>query len=379
MPGVRDQAENGGPFEVIAFGANGPQAPSFRIRTQLPRAALASHGIEVRALPLLTDSQAKRFARASVRERVRIILHARSRLLQSLPDAGDVVGAVWIQRQIDMLPGLELERRAAAGHRLVVDVDDAIWLDHTRDARQHPLAFLKGSARKIRWLASTADQVIAGNDFLAEWLSDLGARVAVVPSLVDPDDVSARAHAEHHTIRVGWIGSRSTAPYLRAVVPRLEALAGALPGTTFELLVVGGPAPAIRGIRTIFWPWSETSEREALASMDIGIMPLPDSPWTRGKCAYKALQYMAAGIPVVADDVGVSAEVVGDGRAGYVLGRHGDWTSALLGLASDVDLRKQFGAAGRARVIRDYSPARWAPVLAALLRGHEPAPTDGRA
>ena len=116
-------------------------------------------------------------------------------------------------------------------------------------------------------------------------------------------------------------------------------------------------------------PWSEPREQSFLAEIDIGLMPLPDNPWTRGKCAYKALQYMAAGVPVVADDVGVSAEVIGHGEAGLIAGRNGEWSDHLDELAGDVELRARLGAAGRRRVEQDFSVRRWAPPLAAILRG----------
>jgi glycosyltransferase involved in cell wall biosynthesis len=111
-------------------------------------------------------------------------------------------------------------------------------------------------------------------------------------------------------------------------------------------------------------PWSLEAEAAALARMDIGLMPLPDIEWNRGKCGYKALQYMAAGVPVVADDVGVARELVGEGG---VVGE--DWTETLRTLGTDAATRTVLGAAGRARVEHHYSVARWAPTLATLLRG----------
>ncbi|MHB1539412.1 MAG: hypothetical protein ACYCUM_14295 [Solirubrobacteraceae bacterium] len=124
---------------------------------------------------------------------------------------------------------------------------------------------------------------------------------------------------------------------------------------------------SIPGVQIQERRWSEQAERLALSEMDISLMPLPDTPWTRGKCAYKALQYMAAGVPAVVDDVGVSAATI-EG-AGHVAKSDSDWLEALCTLSADVSLRAQLGAAGRRRVERDFSLERWVPVLASILRG----------
>ena len=114
-------------------------------------------------------------------------------------------------------------------------------------------------------------------------------------------------------------------------------------------------------------PWSIEAERAALSRIDVGLVPQPNTPWTRGKSAYKAIQYMASGIPVVADDVGVVSTHVGDG--GVVVSDGDGWVDALLRLARDPDLRQQVGENGRRRAERDFSVERWAPVVAAILRG----------
>ncbi len=113
--------------------------------------------------------------------------------------------------------------------------------------------------------------------------------------------------------------------------------------------------------------WSLGAEREALAEMDIGLMPLDDTPWSRGKCAYKALQYMASGIPAVADDVGIVADTIGGG--GHAVAGAEQWLEALDALAGDPDLRARMGEAGRRRVEEEFSPDRWLPTIAAILRG----------
>ena len=354
---------------VLALGALGAEAPSFRVRTRLPSAELGNYGVAMRHLPLFTAQQDRLFHEAGTARRIDVLLSARTRLRRQLVAGGDW-DVTLIQRQVDLLPGLGLERRAAGNRRVVLDVDDAIWLDHRfGEAGGHRLAALKGTSRKVRWLATRADVVIAGNDLLGDWLSRYSSSVAVVPSLVEHREIAPRIHQPRDRLVVGWIGSASTAPLLERVVVPLRRLAAAVPDLEIEFLAVGGRAPAVPGLRVRSERWSEDREREFLRQADIGVMPLEDSEWFRGKCSYKALQYMAAGIPVVADDVGVSARVIGHEESGLIARGADQWVEHLVALARDPRLRARLGAAGRLRVQKDFSVERWAPRLASLLRG----------
>jgi len=218
-------------------------------------------------------------------------------------------------------------------------------------------------------LAERADHVIAGSPILAEHLGPFTSSISVIPSLVDPAAIPLRAHAHSPRLVLGWIGSASTAPFLDGIRPALERVAAACPGMELTLLCVGGSTRPVPGLRVESRPWSADAQRDALARMDVGLMPLPDTAWNRGKCAYKALQYMAAGVPVVADDVGIARAVVGDGAAGYTVAGEDAWVDATTALLRDLALRERLGRDGRARVERDYSVERWAPELARILRG----------
>jgi glycosyltransferase involved in cell wall biosynthesis len=354
---------------VGAFGALGPQAPSFRVRTKIPSAELARHGVELRHFPLLDERQDAALHGGSQIARVQAILHARRGLRRRLKALDGELDVAMVQRQVDLLPTLALERRVADRRRLVLDVDDAIWLDSSREAGGHRLALLKGTERKLRWLAGRADTVIAGNKTLAGWLERYAREVIVVPSVVEHRDITPRRHAQTGRIVLGWLGSPSTAPALAALREPLRELGSKEGGIELELLVVGGEPPDAPGIQVRAERWSEEREREFLQTVDIGLMPLPDNAWTRGKCAYKALQYMAAGIPVVADDVGISAAVIGHGHGGLIARDTSAWTTHLRRLAGDADLREKLGQTGRDRVARDFSVETWAPTLAEILRG----------
>lgn len=356
-------------IRAVALGAQGPQSPAFRIRTAVPAPALAEHGVELISMPLFSAHGDARFRAGGAATKAAEIVRAHRSLQRRLTRLPQDVEVALIQRQADMLPLLHLERRACRGRRLVLDVDDAIWIDTSRAAHGHPLAFLKGTRRKLRSLARDADHVMAGNERIAEWFAPLTSRVSVVPSLIDTATVAVRAHAPADAVVLGWIGSPSTAPHLQALAEPLDRLAASARDVRFELLVVGGPAPRLRALTVSELAWSPEAERATLARIDIGLMPLPDDEWTRGKCSYKALLYMAAGIPVVADAVGVSADVIEHEGAGLLPADRSGWVEALCTLARDVDLRARLGAHGRNRIEAEFSVARWAPEIARILRG----------
>lgn len=350
---------------MIATSAQGAVDAAFRVRLELPGRDLPAHGVELELLPLFSAEQARDFRAAGGLGKARCLAAARRRLQRELRDPARPASTAIVQRQVDLAPSLALERAAAADRRLVYDVDDAIWLTG-RQSGGHPLSALKGAGRKVRWLAERADGVIAGNEILAEHLARFSDAVTVVPSLVEPADYALREHEQGEALTLGWIGSPTTAPYLGSVAGVLERLAQDSPRPV-RLVVVGGAAPAVAGVVVEERAWSPAAEREALAEIDVGLMPLDDTPWTRGKCAYKALQYMAAGIPPVADDVGVSGATVGG--AGYAVSGAEQWLDALRALAEDAGLRARLGVAGRQRVTEEFSPRRWLPTIAAIVSG----------
>lgn len=256
-----------------------------------------------------------------------------------------------------------LDALAAAMGRLVVDVDDAIhlgpphrlppWLRRLEDVNQ--------PAR----LVSRARRVVAGSEALAASLRELNPQVAVVPTSVDTDRFVPACSSRKRVPVIGWIGSSSTAPYLEALAAPLERLARR---ERFVLRVIGGPAPALEGVTVEQRPWSFENEVADLQGFDLGVMPLPDTAWAAGKCALKAVQYGAVGIPAVCSPVGAAVEVVRHGREGLLARTPAEWEEALGALLADPGLRARLGAAGRARVEERYSVRRNAPRLAEALQ-----------
>jgi hypothetical protein len=210
--------------------------------------------------------------------------------------------------------------------------------------------------------------VFAGNTYLAERAHAAGApRVEIVPTVVNVDSYTVKSPAMAYERRhIGWIGTPSTwTEYMAPMIPLLGSIADAHDA---RMMAVGAGQAAEPHPLLDNRPWSEESEVAMIQEMDIGIMPLTDTPWARGKCGYKLIQYMACGLPVVASPVGVNADIVEHGVNGFLVSTEAEWRSALGTLLTDPYLRHRMGAAGRQKVERDYSLQVWAPKVAGILR-----------
>lgn len=293
------------------------------------------------------------------------VLQAYARRLAQLWRRADA-DLIWIEKEV--LPWLPwgIERALLPkAIPLVVDYDDAVF--HRYDLHRSAIVrWLLG--RKLDKLMASATLVTAGNRYLAERAKAAGAqRVEIVPTVVNltaytrrPEPFCGRATT------IGWIGTPSTwTDYMAPLMPLLTQAAEAA-GARIIAVGAGRVAAAHPLLDTL--PWTEESEVAQIHAMDIGIMPLTDTPWARGKCGYKLIQYMACGIPVIASPVGVNAEIVEPGVNGLLASTEVEWAEALRTLLHDPDLRARMGEAGRRKVERDYSLQVWGPRVAQMLR-----------
>jgi len=252
----------------------------------------------------------------------------------------------------------------------VVDYDDALF--HKYDQSANPLV-RRLLGRKIDRIMRGAACVIAGNRYLAARARQAGAaRIEIIPTVVDEQRYTAANTTDDQPPVIGWIGSPATEHYMLDMRPALEQVCA---GNHARLLLVGA-RPETANLFDDTTPevvaWSEATEAAMIARMDIGIMPLLDSPWERGKCGYKIIQYMACGLPVVASPVGVNVNIVHHGENGFLATDEAAWRDALERLIASPALRQRMGAAGRARVEAEYSLEAQVPRLADILRraGH---------
>jgi glycosyltransferase involved in cell wall biosynthesis len=268
---------------------------------------------------------------------------------------------VWLEKEaLPWLPAF-FEIARLEGLPYVVDYDDA-WFHRYQNHWLRPML-----GRKIDAVMRLAHTVVAGNDFLARHARQAGARhVEIVPTAVDLDRYPAAPGAAPSggPLTVGWIGIPLNAHYLAMIAPALRAAADTQP---ISLHAVGAPIPSeFDGLCATSFPWSEDSEISRIAQFDIGVMPLHDTPWERGKCAYKLVQVMAAGKPVIASPVGANRQVVRHGVNGFLAESTEDWTEALRKLA-DPALRQRMGIEARRTVEQQYSTAIVGPRLVEIL------------
>lgn len=280
--------------------------------------------------------------------------------------AVDRYDLVFLYREAIPIGPPVIERMIARrGLPIVYDFDDAIFLPSVSEANR-VVSFLKAPGRVADVLRLSAE-VIVGNDYLAEYARRYHPRVSVIPTAVDTSRfVPAPASGAAGRPVVGWIGSPTTFPYLESLAGVLREVAARHP---FTLKVSGAGRPVhFPGLDVVEAPWSLEDEVSLFNTCDVGVYPLTDDEWARGKCGFKAIQFMACGVPVVAASVGVNREIVEDGVNGFLAASPGEWVEKLERLLADGALRQRFGAAGRRTIEARYSIGVTAPRLADVLR-----------
>lgn len=247
----------------------------------------------------------------------------------------------------------------------VVDYDDALFHQYDQHAKWWVRRLLSS---KIAHVMRGARLVTAGNAYLAEYARRAGAaRVETIPTVIDLERYSraAATRLRNETFTIGWIGSPSTSGYLRGVAPALAEVCAAHKA---RVRLIGSGPVDLPGVPVDVLPWDENTEVGMLHQFDVGIMPLPNEPWARGKCGFKLIQYMACGLPVVASPVGVNAEIVEHGVNGFLADTHDQWVESLKTLLLDSELRQRMGRASRKKVEEHYSLQVTGPKLAELVK-----------
>lgn len=319
-----------------------------RVRQYIPR--LREFGIEVRERRLwMGKMMPRKWARRP--------FWAASTVLQRSVEVPRSWGAdvTLISRQV-MPAFIPFDRFTKAPR--VLDVDDAIWLNR--------------GGHRAGSLAECCEAVICGNSFLAEFFSRWNRNVVVIPTAVDtelmrPREIEADGCAPIGPV-IGWTGTSDNFRYLYGIESALRVVLEK--HRDARLRVIADVRPAFKELdagRVEFVRWGEEVERVALRSLTVGIMPLEDSVWARGKCSFKMLTYMASGVPVVASPVGMNAEVLGLGEIGFGAATSDEWIEALDILLSDAEKARAMGMRGRELAVRYFSVEALAPRLAREL------------
>ena len=345
-------------IKVLGLALYGPLAASNRYRLGQYVHGLAGIGIDLHIRHLLGDGYLRaRFGGSA--------LPITSMLKDGLARFQDL----WYQNDYDvvmlqcelipLMPGW-LER-ALIRKPYIYDFDDAFYLKY-RSGRMRLASPLLG--RKFDTVMAGAAAVTAGNHVLADYASQHNYNTHYLPTVVDMTRYLPQPSCRGKPcFTVGWIGSPSTAVYLSELIAPLTAMGqeGAL-----RFIVIGGKAPRIPNVTVVEYEWNEHTELSLINSFDVGVMPLPDDDWARGKCAFKLVQYMACAVPVIASPVGANIDVVSN-QCGLLAFTPQEWLDALRLLRDQPTTRAEMGEAGRARVVQHYSLHQNLPVLADVI------------
>lgn len=356
------------PMRLLVLARYSRLGASSRLRTMQYEEALKQAGIEPVYSSLFDDAYVQALYDPTARRRpLREYLAKRLAAMR----ASSAYDAVWLEKEaLPWVPFVAenffLPRRIP----IIVDYDDAIFHRYDADTRWPVRIFL---GQKIDKLMRRADAVFAGNSYLADRAMLAGAsRVEIVPTALDITRYrghrtgSPAASPQNQPVRIVWIGTPITWSAYMADTGTTVVEAARAAGAEFVSVGGGAAAAATPGVTVL--PWSEAAEADIISEMDIGVMPLDDSLFAKGKCGYKLLQYMACSLPVIASPVGVNCDIVEPGINGFLASDEGQWRKALATLVQNPDLRRQLGREGRRKVEDHYSTQVWAPRIAGLLR-----------
>lgn len=352
-------------MRVLALVKYGRRAASTRQRFLQYEPFLAAAGFTVDYAPLLGDAYLERLVDGRRPSLLSVAAAYGARLARLL--TARRYDLLWVHYELfPYFPGLAERLAALAGRPIIYDFDDAIF--HNYDASPQRLV-RRLLGRKLEPLLRSAYACCCGNPYLRDYAIRYCPNSIILPTVVDTDLYvpSPTAKAPGQPVTIGWIGSPSTWPLVR---PYLKLLAELCSDGTVEVRAVGAgiaaEADRFPGLHLV--AWTEQREIAEVQKMDIGIMPVWDGPFQRGKSGYKLIQYMACGLPVVASPVGVNRDIIVDGDNGFLANSDADWRAALTRLIDDPQLRRRLGDAGRLRAERDLSLASQAPRLVEVFR-----------
>jgi glycosyltransferase involved in cell wall biosynthesis len=352
-------------MRLTAFTKYGPMAASTRQRLLQYIPALGAAGIDLDFRPLLDDEYVAGLVTGKRYERRRIAA-AYLRRLREL-NFGSLGEVVFVYAELlPWLPSAFEKMLLRRNRPIIYDIDDAFFHTYNHHRSRLVRSIL---GRKFETLLRGSTACICGNAYLRDYVRSFCENTVIIPTVVDTDEYRpAPKDADTRPPVIGWMGSPSTWRYVRPLLPLLHDLVAR--GRARVKVVgagVAASADAFPGLELL--KWTMNSEIEEVQSFDIGIMPLPDDDWARGKSGYKLIQYMGCGLPVVASPVGVNTEIVLNGTNGFLAATQDDWHTALLRLIRDPMLREQLGTAGRQRTVSHYSLKSQAPRFVEVIKG----------
>ena len=340
-------------------------SPGQRFRIEQWEPILSENGVEITYAPFENDElRSVLYKDGQVMTKIGAVTRSVNRRRAELSNVPGY-DLIYIFREAALLGPPWFERKIAkSGVPVVFDFDDAVFVSYKSPSNGY-LSYLKfpGKTAEICRLSA---HVMAGNEYLAEYARAQNDNVTIIPTTINTDKYLLRSDpGEPETVTIGWSGSFSTIQHLDTIREVLQELAKT---ERFLLRVIGAPVYKIDGVETEAIQWRSDTELHDLGKIDIGLMPLPDEDWSRGKCGLKALQYMALGIPTICSPVGVNSTIIKDGENGYLADGKDEWIAKIKLLIHSTALRRKIGVAGRETVEREYSAKVVAPRVLDVFR-----------
>jgi glycosyltransferase involved in cell wall biosynthesis len=328
------------------------RSPSQRFRFEQYLTFLEQNGFSCTYSFLLNEKDDKAFyAKGKYFAKATILLKSIFKRLGEISRARKY-DIVFVQRECFMLGTAFFEKRLAKKTKLVFDFDDSIWLQNVSEANKG-LAFLK-NADKTKKIIGSAHLIIAGNRYLADYALQFNSNVIIIPTTIDTEEYQPVLKRETDTLCIGWTGSFSTIQHFEYRVNVYKRLKEKY-GNKIRFKVVGDASYSNEELGIKGLPWKKATEISDLKEIDIGIMPLPNDEWSKGKCGLKGLQYMSLSIATVMSPVGVNSEIIQDGINGFLADSEEEWFNKLSLLIESPDLVKKLGQEGRKTVLEKYS------------------------
>ena len=346
-------------------------SPSQRYRIEQWEPLLRERGVEITYEPFeCPELNLLLYQQGKLTRKMMLVTQGFSRRFSAVKKAKEF-DLVYILREAALLGPPVFERMVyKAGVPIVFDFDDAIFVSY-RSPTNGYLSYLK-FASKTKTICQLASHVMAGNPYLADYAKQVNDRVTVIPTTIDTQRYKVPPpKTSTGPLVIGWTGSHST-------VQHLDTLRGALKKLSaqekFRLRVIGTPVYDCPPIDVEAMRWRAKTEVDDLSPIDIGVMPLPEDRWSKGKCGAKALQFMGMGIPTVCSPVGVNSEIIQDGENGFLASTEDEWVDKLSRPLRSAELRRQLGQAGRTTVEQKYSAISQAPrvyeIFKSVIRGN---------
>ena len=327
-------------------------SPGQRYRLEQWEPLLRERGVDITFASFEDEElHALLYKRGMMRKKLHLVTRGLGRRLSLVRKVKDY-DLVYILREAALLGPPVFERLIAqSGVPMVFDFDDAIFVSYRSPSNGY-LSYLK-FASKTKTICRIASHVMVGNPYLADYARQVNDRVTVIPTTIDTEKYRVPQRREKSGPPViGWTGSYSTVQHLDTMRGALKKLAEK---ESFRLRVIGTPAYECPPVDVEAMPWRAETELEDLSEIDIGMMPLPDDRWSKGKCGLKALQFMAIGIPTICSPVGVNTDIIHDDQNGFIAATEYEWVEKLTRLLRSAELRQRLGHAGRVTVEEKYS------------------------